>query len=85
MTKKYKKRAAKRENLTNRDFCGIIGTSLKIKEEKPMKNTKRLLSLLLVMVMIFASNAYALSTSGQFTVEFTADTSIDLSDLKVEL
>ena len=50
-----------------------------------MKNTKRLLSLLLVMVMIFASNAYALSTSGQFTVEFTADTSIDLSDLKVEL
>ena len=50
-----------------------------------MKNTKRLLSLLLVMVMIFASNAYALSINGQFTVEFTADTSIDLSDLKVEL
>ena len=50
-----------------------------------MKNTKKLLSLLLVMVMLFASNAYALSINGQFTVEFTADTSIDLSDLKVEL
>jgi len=32
LTKKYKNYAAKRENLTNRDFCGIIGTSLKIKE-----------------------------------------------------
>ena len=50
-----------------------------------MKNTKRLLSLLLVMVMLFASNAYALSINGQFTVEFTSDTSIDFSDLKVEL
>lgn len=85
MTKKYKKHAVKRENLTNGAFYGIINISLKVKEEKPMKNTKKLLSLLLVMVMIFASNAYALSTSGQFTVEFTADTSIDLSDLKVEL